>query len=303
MNAFKKWKNQCLSDKIFDVINIAAMIFVLLICLYPLYYIFILSFSKKVVGTYIWPDQFNFAGYKLIFDDPMIYIGYGNTIFYTVFGVICSLLVTLPCAYSLSRKDFRGRGILMGFFMVTMFITGGLVPTYLTVYNLGLLDTRAVIIMISLTSTYNIILSRTFFRSTIPEELLDAAKIDGCGNGRFFFGIVMPLSKPIAAVMALYFGVGRWNSYFTEMVYLRDENKYPLALFLRRLLSSIESVRSMLESGELSGADVAASQELVDAATIMQYCLIVVSTVPMLIIYPYLQKYFAKGVMIGSVKG
>lgn len=303
MKGFNKWKNQCLSNKVFDVINITAMILILLICFYPLYYIVILSFSKQVVGTYIWPDEINLTGYKMIFSEPTVYIGYANTIFYTFAGVVCSLIVTLPAAYSLSRKDFRGRGLIMGFLMVTMFISGGLVPGYLNVYNLGLLDTRAVIIIMGLTSTYNIIISRTFFQSTIPGELLDAAKIDGCGNGRFFFGIVLPLSKPIIAVMALYFGVGRWNSYFTEMIYLRDENKYPLALFLRRLLSEVKAVETMMEKGEIDMDQLATAEEIANTATIMQYCLIVVSTVPMLIVYPYLQKYFAQGVMIGSVKG
>lgn len=300
MKKFNKWVNQCTSNKIFDVINLVLMLFILVVCFYPLYYIVILSFSSEVVGTYLWPSNFNVEGYKLILGEPNIWIGYGNTIFYTVAGVLCSLAVTLPCAYSLSRKDFRGRGLITGFIMVTMFISGGLVPQYLNMYNLGLLDTRWAIILSGLTSTYNIIVSRTFFASSIPEELLEAAKIDGCGNGKFFFGIVLPLSKPIIAVMALYFGVGRWNSYFTEMIYLRDETKYPLALFLRRLLWEVRAVQQMLEEG---GIDVANAELIIQRATVMQYCLIVVSTVPMLIIYPKLQKYFAKGVMIGSVKG
>ena len=303
MNGFGKWRNQCLSNKIFDVINITAMILVLVVSLYPLYYILILSFSSEVVGTYLWPDEINLKGYKMIFTDSSIYIGYANTIFYTVVGVVCSLIVTLPCAYSLSRKDFKGRGLIMGFLMVTMFIGGGLVPNYLNVYNLGLLNTRAIIIIMGLTSTYNLIIARTFFQTTIPAELLDASNIDGCGNGRFFFTIVLPLSKPIIAVMALYFGVGRWNSYFTEMVYLRDENKYPLSLFLRRLLWEVKSIEAMIQKGEIDAGAIADAQEIIKISTVMQYCLIVVSTLPMLLIYPYLQKYFAKGVMIGSVKG
>ena len=303
MNGFKKWRNQCLSNKIFDVINITVMILVLVVSIYPLYYILILSFSKEVVGTYLWPSEINLTGYKMILADSTVYVGYANTIFYTVAGVLCSLAVTLPCAYSLSRKDFKGRGLIMGFLMVTMFIGGGLVPNYLNVYNLGILNTRAVIIILGLTSTYNLIIARTFFQSTIPGELLDASKIDGCGNGRFFSTIVLPLSKPIIAVMALYFGVGRWNSYFTEMIYLRDEKKYPLGLFLRRLLWEAQSLEMMIKKGEIDVSVLGDAQELIRLSTIMQYCLIVVSTVPMLIIYPYLQKYFAKGVMIGSVKG
>lgn len=303
MSQFRKWTKQCTANKVFDVINITLMILTLLICFYPLYYIVILSFSKQVIGTYFWPNEINLKGYQYIFADKQVYIGYANTIFYTVVGVLSSLAVTLPCAYSLSRKDFRGRGVITAFIMVTMFIGGGLVPSYLNIYNLGLLDTRLAIILMGLTSTYYVIVSRSFFQSTIPGELLDAANVDGCGNGRFFFGIVLPLSKPIIAVMALYFGVGRWNSYFTEMIYLRDESKYPLALFLRRLLWEISSIQSMMESGELDAVGATAAQEILDMSTVMQYCLIVVSTLPMMIIYPYLQKYFAKGVMIGSVKG
>lgn len=301
MKNYQKWKSQSLSNRVFDVVNTIFMLLILIVCFYPLYYILILSFSDKVVGTYWMPSGFNINGYKMIFSDPNVWIGYGNTIFYTVVGVLCSLAVTLPFAYALSRKDCKGRGIVTGFIMVTMFIGGGLIPRYLNMYNLGLLDTRLAIILSGLTSTYNIIVSRTFFASTIPDELLDASRVDGCGNGRFFAGIVLPLSKPIIAVMALYFGVGRWNSYFNEMIYLRDESKYPLALFLRRLLWEVTSIEQMIEKGEI--IDISNVSEILQMATVMQYCLIVVSTVPMLIIYPYLQKYFAKGVMVGSVKG
>ena len=301
MKKFRKWCNQCTSNKVFDVINIVLMLIILLVCFYPLYYIVIASFSKNVVGTYFWPNDFNISGYKFIFAEPDVWIGYGNTIFYTVVGVLASLAITLPLAYSLSRKDLVGRNIVMGFIMVTMFVSGGLIPGYLNIYNMGLLNTRTAIILTGLTSTYNIVVARTFFASTIPGELLDAAKIDGCGNGRFFVGIVLPLSKPICAVLALYFGVGRWNSYFTEMIYLRDESKYPLGLFLRRLLWEIKAMQTMIEDGTVAVSE--SFTETVQMATVMQYCLIVVSTVPMLIIYPFLQKYFAKGVMIGSVKG
>lgn len=303
MNQFRKWTKQCTTDKVFDLINTLLMILILLICFYPLYYIVILSLSKEVIGTYLWPKGLNLKGYQYIFADKMVYVGYANTLFYTIVGVLCSLAVTLPCAYSLSRKDFKGRGIITGFIMVTMFVSGGLVPSYLNVYNLGLLNTRLVLILLALTSSYNIIVSRSFFQSTIPDELLDASKIDGCGNGRFFFKIVLPLSKPIIAVMALYFGVARWNGYFSEMIYLRDESKYPLALFLRKLLWEISSIQAMVETGELDSLGAASAQDIIEMATVMQYALIVVSTVPMLMIYPYLQKYFAKGVMIGSVKG
>lgn len=303
MKDFEKWKNQCLSNKVFDVINITLMMLILIICFYPLYYVVMLSFSKEIVGVYFWPKEFSLSGYKLIFKERDIYVGYFNTIIYTIGAVLAGLAVTLPCAYALSRKDFRGRGFIMGYLLVTMYVSGGLIPGYLVVYNLGLLDTRTVIILGGMTSTYNVILSRTFFHSTIPEELHDAASIDGCDTAKFFVKVVLPLSKPIIAVMSLYMGVAQWNSYFTEMIYLRDENKYPLALFLRRLLFEIQAIKAMMESGGLDASDFDTFAEQLEAATSMQYCLILVSTLPVLIVYPYLQKYFAKGVMIGSVKG
>ncbi len=301
MKEIQKWKAQSLSNKIFDVVNLSVVWTIFLICLYPLYYIVLISFSKEVVGCYIVPKGFSVEGYKMMFQQKEIWSGYANTIFYTVVGTICSLLVTLPCAYSLSRKDFKGRNVVTAFIMVTMFLSGGLVPSYLNMYNLGLIGSRAAIIFCGLTTAYNIIVSRTFFASSIPNELLEASRIDGCGNGKFFFSIVLPLSKPITAVMALYFGVSRWNSYFSEMIYLRDKEKYPLSLILRRLLWSIEQIESLMNEGLIEDPTFMLKQQ--NLATTMQYCLIVISTIPMMIIYPYLQKYFAKGVMIGSVKG
>lgn len=297
----RKWKEQSLSDKIFDIVNIGFVWFAFLICLYPLYYIVICSVSENVVGAYFWPNGFTLGGYQKIFRDSSVWVGYANTIFYTVLGTLCSLIVTLPCAYALSRRDLKGRNYVMAFVMVTMFVSGGLVPEYLNIYNMGLIDTRAVIILISLTSAHNIIVSRSFFASTIPQELLEAAKMDGCGNGTFFMKVVMPLSKPITAVMAVYFGVARWNSYYTEMIYLRERSKQPLSLVLRRLLWDVKALQALIESGEVQNMLDAA--EMISISTVIQYAIIVISTLPMMIIYPHLQKYFAKGVMIGSVKG
>lgn len=296
-----KWRNQCAADRVFDVFNTALMVLIFLICFYPLYYIVIVSFSKDVVGSYLLPNEFTLAGYKMIFQQPEVWTGYANTIFYTVVGVVCSLVVTIPCAYALSRRDFVGRGVFTAVIMVTMFVSGGLVPQYLNVTRLHLIDNRWVIILLSLTSSYNLLVARSFFTSTIPNELLDAARIDGCGNGRFFVQIVLPLSKPIIAVMSLYFGVARWNSYFSEMIYLRDDTKYPLSLILRRLLWSTKALQEMIDEGLVE--NIGSALQDVRIASIMQYCLIVVSTIPMMIIYPFMQKYFAKGVMVGSVKG
>ena len=300
MKSFNRWKNDSLSNKVFDVINYTILLLAVIVCLYPLYYIVIVSFSSQVTGVYFAPVEPSLDAFKLVLEDEKIWIGYGNTIFYTVVGTICNLLVTLPCAYSLSRKDFVGRGIVTAFIMVTMFISGGLVPSYLNISRMGLIDSRLVIILIGLTSAYNIVVSRTFFATSIPGELLEAAKIDGCGNFTFFSRIVIPLSKPIMAVMALYFGVARWNSYFTEMIYLKDTAKFPLTLFLRRLLSNVKELQNMISEGLIE--DVSGVMASMQLATVMQYVLIVVSTVPMMIIYPYMQKYFAKGIVRGSVK-
>ena len=261
----------------------------------------IISFSEEIVGTVWKPNGFTVEGYKMILKTKDVWTGYANTIINTVLDVVCSLCVTLPCAYALSRKDFVGRQFFLTIVLVTMYIGGGLVPSYLNIYNLGLMNTRAAIILLSLCNASHMIIARTFFASSIPNELFDAAKVDGCGNGRYFTKVVLPLSKPIIAVIALYNGVSRWNSYFTEMIYLRDKELSPLTLVLRRLLWSVKSLQNMMDEGLIDNA--ANAFESIHMATIMQYCLIVVSTLPMMLIYPYIQKYFAKGVMIGSVKG
>ncbi len=299
-NKLEMWKNQSFTDKVFDVFNTVVLALVTLICLYPLYYIVMVSFSSQVTGVYLYPKPFSLEAYKMVLGQKDIWIGYGNTIYYTVFGTLLSLAVTLPCAYALSRKDFVGRNIVTTLIMITMFISGGLIPGYLNMNNLGLVGSRWAIILSGLASSYNIIVSRTFFSTTIPVELLEASRIDGCSNEKFFVRIVLPLSKPIIAVIALYVGVGRWNSYFTEMIYLSDKAKFPLSLFLRRLLSNIKAMQVMISEGLIELDSAMGSMQM---ASVMQYCLIVVSTVPMMIIYPFLQKYFAKGVMIGSVKG
>ncbi len=301
MNA--KWRNQPVSDRIFDVINWIFMAIIFVVCVYPLYYVVIASVNDgNLANMYIWPESFTFDGYKAIFEDASIWCAFGYSIFYTVSGVVVALCVTIPAAYALSRRDFVGRGLLMGMVTVTMFVSGGMIPGYLNNVQLGLVDQPWAIALFSACSAYNLIVARTFFQTTIPGELLEAAKIDGCGNGNFFFQIVLPLSKPILAVIALYVGVGRWNSYMSEMINLRNEDFYPISMVLRRLLDDVETLAMMISDGALGGAGDKMEEKL-RMATVMQYCLIVVSTVPMMVVYPFMQKYFAKGVMIGSVKG
>lgn len=302
----KKWKNQSLSDKIFDIVVYFILFLFTVVCLYPLYYIVLVSFSSDSVGVYFWFKDFSARAYKLVLGDMELWQGYKNTIIYTVGGVLFSLFLTVPCAYTLSRKDVPGRKLMMGYLLVTMFVGGGMIPTYLTVQKLHLLNTWWVIIIMTGVSTYNIIVARTFFATTIPEELLDASRVDGCGNGRFLLKIVLPLSKPILAVLALWIGVGRWNSYFSEMIYLRDRNKYTVSLYLRKVLWQVESLKALVAGSAEPGASAEIGKEtmeLAKMANIMQYVVIIVASVPLLMIYPFIQKYFTKGVMIGSVKG
>lgn len=300
-----KWKAQSLSDKVFDIVVYTILFLFTIVCLYPLYYIVLVSFSSDSVGVYFWFKDFSTKAYELVVKDKELWLGYRNTIFYTVGGVLFSLFLTVPCAYTLSRKDVPGRKLMMGYLLVTMFVGGGMIPTYLTVQKLHLLNTWWVIIIMTGVSTYNIIVARTFFATTIPDELLEAAKIDGCGNGRFLMKIVLPLSKPILAVLALWIGVGRWNSYFSEMIYLRDRDKYTISLYLRKVLWQVESLKSLIAGNTVENVvEISAETvELAKVANVMQYVIIIIASVPLLLVYPFIQKYFTQGVMIGSVKG
>lgn len=301
-----RWRAQSFSDKLFDIIVYTILLLFAVACLYPLYYIVMVSFSSDPVGVTILPKNFTTQAYELVVQDKELWSGYLNTIFYTVGGVLFSLFLTVPCAYALSRKDLPGRKLMTTYLLVTMFISGGMVPLYLTVQKTHLLNTWWVIIIMTGVSAYNVIVARTFFATTIPDELLDASRVDGCGNGKFLLQVVLPLSKPILAVLALWIGVGRWNSYFQEMIYLRDRDKYTVSLYLRRVLWQVKSLEALIEGtgvdsslGEISAETI----ELAKMANIMQYVIIIVASAPLLAIYPFIQKYFAKGVMIGSVKG
>ncbi|WP_028544630.1 carbohydrate ABC transporter permease [Paenibacillus taiwanensis] len=293
-------------DKIFVILNYIYLSIALLIVLYPVLYIISASISdpKYVNSGEMWllPKGITFEGYVRVFENSKIWSGYGNTILYTTVGTLVNLFVTLPAAYSLSRSDFVGRGFFMGMFMVTMFFGGGLVPGYLLVKNLGMINSMWALILPGAASVWNIIVARTFFQSTIPKELQEAAHIDGCTNMRLFIKIVLPLSAPIIAVMALFYGVGHWNSYFSALIYLNEESKYPLQMILRQILVLQEM------SAETTGAAINASvasalNNKADAASLLKYAVIIVSTLPVVAVYPFLQRYFVQGVMIGSVKG
>jgi len=292
-------------DKIFVICNYIYVLLAFLIVFYPLIYMISASISNpKFVGSgemWLWPKGITFDGYKRVFENTSIWIGYGNTILYTVVGTAINLIVTLPAAYALSRKDFVGRNFFMGMFMVTMFFGGGLVPTYLLVKQLGMINSMWAIVIPSAASIWNIIVSRTFFQSSIPKELQEAAQIDGCTNMRLFVKIILPLSMPIIAVMALFYGVGNWNSYFSALIYLNDSFKYPLQLVLRQILVLQEMAAQ--GGGAIDASTAAAMNSKAEIAALVKYAVIIVATLPVIVIYPFLQRYFVQGVMIGSVKG
>lgn len=292
-------------DKLFLICNYIYVFLAFLIVFYPLVYIVSASISDpKLVGSgemWLFPKGITFDGYKRVFENTSIWVGYGNTILYTTVGTAINLLVTLPAAYALSRKDFVGRNFFMGMFMVTMFFGGGLVPTYLLVKQLGMVNTMWALVIPSAASIWNIIVSRTFFQSSIPKELQEAAQIDGCTNMRLFIKIILPLSMPIIAVMALFYGVGNWNSYFSALIYLNDSAKYPLQLVLRQILILQEMAAQ--GGGAIDAASAAALNNKAEIAALVKYAVIIVATLPIIAVYPFLQRYFVQGVMIGSVKG
>ncbi len=287
-------------DRIFNICNIAFTLVCVLLCIYPLYFIIIASFSDpslvslgKVVAI---PKGITFDGYVRIMENRELWIGYRNTIAYAVIGTLFNLSLTLTCGFALSRREMPFRRVIMAVFTVTMFISGGLVPTFLLIKNtLGLYNTFFVMIFLNGMSVYNMIICRTFFETTIPADLWDAVQVDGCNEFRYFFSIVLPLSGAVIAVLALYYAVGHWNSYFSAMIYLRDKNLFSLQLVLRNILIANQY------TDDMASLDVGADTTL--KLQTMKYAIIVVSTVPMLIVYPFVQKHFVKGVMIGAVKG
>lgn len=286
-------------DRVFDVINTILLSLLALSFIYVL--IFVLSaslssptavYSGKVI---LWPVDWTLEGYERVFRESKVWVGYRNTAIYTLIGTLISVALTTTAAYALSRKDLPGRGIIMGLLVFTMFFGGGLIPTYLIVKDLGLLDSMWAVILPGCVSMSNIIIAKTFFSSSIPIELLEAAQLDGCSNRKYFFNIVIPLSQAIIAVLCLYYAVGYWNQYFSAMIYLKDREKYTLQLILREILIEAQASEAMTD-------DLEAAQ-LQEVSEVLKYALIIVASVPMLILYPFIQKYFVKGVMIGSLKG
>lgn len=295
---------RCKEDVIFDTVIFIILTALFLIVAYPLWWVIISSVSnpKEVSGgNVIWhPIGFTLKGYAEVFKDDSIVRSFLNSVLYTVCGVLVNLAVTLPTAYALSRDKFTGKKIITMFYVITMFFGGGLIPTYLVVQSCGLLDSMWALILPGCLSVYNMIVARTFFKTNISEELYEAAEIDGCTQGRFFFQIALPLSGAITAIMVLYYGVGHWNSYFSGLIYLSDQNKYPLQLVLRSILITNESALQQAATTAEARAALNEKKELIE---VMKYSLIIISSIPVLVLYPFIQRHFVKGVMIGSVKG
>lgn len=296
----RKSNRQSAFDIGFDVVSTLLLIIALLIVLYPLYFVLIASISDansiSLGKVILLPKNIDFVGYRRILQDNRIMNGYVNSILYTVASTVIGTITTILAGYSFSRTDLVGRKVLMMVYVFTMYFSGGLIPTYLVVKDVGLLGSPWAVILMGAISVYNIIIARSFFSSSIPVDLYEAAQLDGCSNGRFFISIVVPLSKSIIAVIALYYAVAQWNGYFNALIYLSKQNQYPLQMVLREILLSSQSVQADV-------TDVDAIQEMQRIAATIKYGVIVVASLPMLMLYPFIQKYFVKGVMIGSVKG
>ncbi len=287
-------------DRTFNIVNYAVQGLFLLIVAYPLLYVISASLSDPIKVSagkvWVWPVNFTTEGYRAIFQDDLLIRSFLNSIFYAVAGTSISVILTILAAYPLSRKELPGRGIFMFLFLFTLLFNGGLIPTYLVIKDLGMLNTRWAMILPSALSVYNMIITRTYFQTAIPDELLDAARIDGASDFRFVRDIVIPLSGPIVAVNALFYAVAQWNQYFSALLYLTDQHLWPLQLTLREILIQNQIPAAMM--GDVG--EMVRRQALRD---LLKYSLIVVATVPILTVYPFVQKHFVRGALIGSVKG
>jgi putative aldouronate transport system permease protein len=301
MDRIVEHRQQSISDKLFDLVNGVFLLFALLIVLYPLVYIVSnsLSDSKAVLANEVllWPVGCNTSAYQIVLANKQIGKGYLNSLLYVVAGTTLSVLLTMLLAYSISRKEFYGRKTLTKIVLFTMLFNGGTIPLYLVVRSVGIYDTPWAMVLPNAMSVYNVIIARTFLKENIPDELYDAAQIDGCSDIRFFFQIVFPLSGAIVAVLALFYAVGQWNKYFDALLYLQNQSLYPLQIVLRNILI----INRDIDPSMIADAAVAAKAQ--GMSEVIRYAVIVVASAPLLAIYPFVQKFFVKGVMIGSVKG
>lgn len=297
--AGKKKMKMSKGDRIFTIINAVIMILVCIVVLYPLYYVLLASVTDPVVVNsgklLLYPEAWYTEGYVTTLEYGPLWTAYKNTIVYTVVGTVVSLICTIPAGYALSRMDLVGRKPIMFLFTFTMFFSGGMIPLYLTIQQLNIYNTIWAMVLPVAVSAYNLIVCRSFFDTSVPIELLEAAKIDGCSDFGFFFKIAIPLSKTIIAVMTLFYATAMWNQFFNALMYLQDYDKMPLQVVLRDLV-----LMNQANQMGSSGAEMVTRQKLAEQ---LKYCIVVVAAFPLLCIYPFLQKYFAKGVTIGAVKG
>lgn len=289
-------------DKIFNFFNYIFLVLIFVITFYPLWFVLVASVSSPVDvikgRVWIWPKGFNLQGYQLVFSNNKIMLGYANSLWYTVLGTVINLVMTTLMAYPLSRRDFAGRGKLMVFVVITMFFSGGMIPTFLLVHSLGMIDTVWALVIPGAISTTNMTILRTYMQNSVPWELQESASIDGCSNAGTLVRIVLPLCVPVLAVLVIFYAVGHWNSYTPALLYLRNTDKYPLQMVLRQILV-LNDTTSMIEA-EMGSVNMA---ERIMLAETLKYAAMVVSSVPMLIIYPFVQRHFVQGVMIGAIKG
>ena len=296
------------SDRVFGVVNTLLLCALLGVILYPMYFCLVASFSDPyaVVGGEVafLPKGFTLDAYKFAFEEDPIWRGYANTIYYTFFGTILNLVLTIPCAYFMSKKNLPGHGFLSWYFLIPMYFSGGMIPTYLIVRSYGLVNQPYTMIVLGGISIYNMIVARNYFDNSIPRELYESASIDGAGPLYTFFRIALPLAKPILAVITLFYAVSRWNAYFSAMIYLTDSDMYPLQLVLRNiLLQNQNQALGDLASMGLSVQEIEEIEYRKYMSEAMKYAIIWIASLPMLIIYPFVQKHFTKGIMIGAVKG
>ncbi|KAA8783582.1 carbohydrate ABC transporter permease [Paenibacillus amylolyticus] len=288
---------ESLGDRLFITAIYIILSLVLVAVLYPLIYIVSSSLSSPSAVSsgkvWLWPVDLSFEGYKAVMRNEQVLMGYANSLFYTICGTFISVALTIMIAYPLSKKTFVGRSTLMIFITFTMLFAGGLIPTYLVVKSLGLIDTRWALLIPNAIWVWQVIIARTFFQNSIPDELSEAADIDGCSDIRFIFSVILPLAKPIVAVLSLMYAVGQWNAYFDALIYLKSQSLYPLQLILRSILI-------LGSSGNMDASEMIKQQQM---AELMKYSLIVMASLPVLIIYPFVQRYFVQGMLIGSVKG
>ena len=293
------------SDRLFDRVNVAMLVVILVATLYPVYFVVIASVSSPTLVSaghvYLWPEGFNVEGYSYILRDKRIMIGYRNSLIYAVGQTVVSLVLTIPAAYALSRRDMRWRGLIMFYFVFTLYFTGGIIPFYVVVLKLGLKDSVWSLMLPNAVNVFNLIVARTFFQSNIPDELLESAQLDGCTNTRFFISIVLPVGQAIIAIVVLFNVVQNWNAFFHALLFINDQAKYPLQLVLRRML-----ILNQLLSGGGEGLEALSPEEIQRRqllADLLRYGTIVVAIAPLMILYPFIQRHFVKGIMVGSIKG